>query len=149
MRKKYPASQTISLLFKLISLALLIAAVLHILLIILSTGHAVTYRINYLSTLWSTLPFALLPFFSLLFLALILWAFSELLVCLVDIEYNTRRIAQNPDNPSRAIPNDVPSLPTRSTQIAQYPAPQPGFAAETAPNQATSLSREPDLRWTL
>ncbi len=91
MGKRYPALQTISFLFKLVAIVIILAGVFHLIFVMFNSIEIVTYRVNSLPEWLSTLPFALIPLFSSLLLALILWAFSELIICLVDIEYNTRQ----------------------------------------------------------
>jgi|PlaIllAssembly_1097288.scaffolds.fasta_scaffold375822_1 hypothetical protein len=102
MGKKYPALQTISFLFKLLASIVVIFGIIHIICVILVSAELIDYQIRYFPLLFSTFPFAFIPLFLCLLISLILWAFSELIICLVDIEYNTR---QNTNNRNTSEPS--------------------------------------------
>jgi hypothetical protein len=117
MGKRYPALQTISFLFKLLALIVLLFGIIHIICVILVSADIITYQIHYLPLFLSTLPYAMIPLFICLLLALILWAFSELIICLVDIEYNTRQLTQKSVNESTVSQNNISPILGLDNQI--------------------------------
>ena len=85
MEKRYPALHIISLLFKVLSVVIVVLGIV-LIIIVLAQGE-ITPKV-FGSTIL-TLGVVPIILFTLVF-ALILWGIAELLICLIDIENNTR-----------------------------------------------------------
>jgi hypothetical protein len=121
MTKRYPALQTISFLFKLLAIFTIVLGIIHLIGVILVTAQLITYQIDFLPAFVSTLPFALIPLFLSLLFALILWAFSELIICLVDIEYNTRQSIRTSSTSATSRVTNIPSTNVNPNQPTATP----------------------------
>jgi len=92
MQKRYPALRAISLLLKFLSVIIIASGFILTFIILFRSSIPSTFLSRFLfisGSFWLTLGVVPLTLFSLLS-GLILWGIAELLICLVDIEYNTR-----------------------------------------------------------
>jgi hypothetical protein len=141
MQKRYPALHIISLLFKVLSVVTIIIGIV-LMTVVLSQGE------NYLSftslpqifgTSLLTLGAVPILLFSLV-VALILWGVAELLVCVVDIENNTRARATLESQPKETPPAPVAITPPVETPVAQ-PAPIANQPEESEENKAAAMAQ--------
>ncbi len=133
MQRRYPALQTISSLFKAFSILTIVAGLLPLVLAIAGGMGLLTMHVRYLFFgSWPVLAAAILQLFVALAVALFLWAFAELLACLVDIEYNTRlQSARSEDRP-----------PLAAVQISKPPGVHsPSRGLESPPPHVTAVDR--------
>ena len=142
MQKRYPALHIISLLFKVLSVVTIILGIT-LMVVVLTQGE------NYLSftslpqifgTSLLTLGAVPILLFSLV-AALILWGVAELLVCIVDIENNTRARATTPE----PQPKETPPAPVAITPPVEAPVTQPAPIAnppeESEENKAAAMAQ--------
>jgi hypothetical protein len=112
MQKRYPALHIISLLFKVLAVVTFIIGIILM--------FAVLWQGTLLPQIFGTsllnLGAAPILLFSLV-TALILWGVAELLVCVVDIENNTRVRATTPE----PQPKETPSAPVAITPVVETP----------------------------
>ena len=118
MEKRYPALHIISLLFKVLAVVTFIIGIILM--------FAVLWQGTFLPLIFGTsllnLGAAPILLFSLV-TALILWGVAELLVCVVDIENNTRARVTTPEPQPKETPSAPVAIhPPVETSVAQ-PAP--------------------------
>ncbi len=118
MQKRYPALHIISLLFKVLAVVTFIIGIILM--------FAVLWQGTFLPQIFGTsllnLGAAPILLFSLV-TALILWGVAELLVCVVDIENNTRARVTTPEPQPKETPSAPVAIhPPVETSVAQ-PAP--------------------------
>jgi hypothetical protein len=85
MEKRYPALHIISLLFKVLSVVIVILGIV-LIIIVLAQGEITPKVFGSTILTLGVVPIILFTLIS----ALILWGIAELLICLIDIENNTR-----------------------------------------------------------
>jgi quaternary ammonium compound-resistance protein SugE len=85
MEKRYPALHIISLLFKVLSVVIVILGIV-LIIIVLAQGEITPKVFGSTFLTLGVVPIILFTLIS----ALILWGIAELLICLIDIENNTR-----------------------------------------------------------
>ncbi len=88
MEKRYPALHIISLLFKVLSVVIVILGIV-LIIVVLAQGDTSLYLPRVFGSTLLTLGVVPIIIFTLIS-ALILWGIAELLICLIDIENNTR-----------------------------------------------------------
>ena len=141
MQKRYPALHIISLLFKVLSIVTIIIGII-LMFVVLSEGE------NYLSfsflpqifgTSLLTLGAVPIILFSLVS-ALILWGVAELLVCVVDIENNTRARATTPESQPKETPSAPVAITPPLVTPAEQPAPITSPPAESEEKKAAALA---------
>ena len=104
MQKRYPALHIISLLFKVLAVVVIVVGII-LIIVVLSQGGAmsVTFFPEVFGSSLLTLGVVPIILFSLV-AALILWGIAEILVCVVDIENNTREMATRESQPKEIPP---------------------------------------------
>jgi hypothetical protein len=111
MEKRYPALHTISVLLKVISVLIIALSAIFLIISIMEKGGMIYFSdfesLPIIALL--SLPGSLFLFLVALIAALILWAYADLLVCLMDIEVNTREAAFNTKRNKVSILLDVPT----------------------------------------
>ena len=88
MEKRYPALHIISLLFKVLSVVIVILGIV-LIIVVMVQGDTSLYLPRVFGSTLLTLGVVPIILFTLVF-ALIMWGIAELLICLIDIENNTR-----------------------------------------------------------
>ena len=135
MQKRYPALHIISLLFKVLSVVTIIVGII-LMIVVLTQGDSLP---QIFGTSLLTLGAVPILLFSLV-AALMLWGTAELLVCLVDIENNTRARTTPPE----PQPKETPSIPVAVTPPVETPVEQPALitspTAESGEKQAATLA---------
>ena len=126
MQKRYPALHIISLLFKVLAVVTFIIGIILM--------FAVLWQGTFLPQIFGTsllnLGAAPILLFSLV-AALILWGVAELLVCVVDIENNTREMATRESQIREIPPAPAAITPPVETSVAQTaPAANPPAECE-------------------
>jgi hypothetical protein len=118
MEKRYPALHIISLLFKVLSVVIVVLGIV-LIIIVLAQGE-ITPKV-FGSTIL-TLGVVPIILFTLVF-ALILWGIAELLICLIDIENNTRitmtKLSQPKEMPVSPAAVVTPPVVTPAAPVAQ------------------------------
>ena len=121
MEKRYPALHIISLLFKVLSVVIVVLGIV-LIIIVLAQGEITpkVFGSNILTV--GVVPIIL---FTLVF-ALIMWGIAELLICLIDIENNTRitmtKLSQPKETP--VIPAAVVTSSSPAAQLAAEVKPE-------------------------
>ena len=119
MEKRYPALHIISLLFKVLSVVIVILGIV-LIIIVLAQGEITPKVFGSTILTLGVVPIILFTLIS----ALILWGIAELLICLIDIENNTRitmtKLSQPKETP--VIPVSIVTPPAITAPAAQ-PAP--------------------------
>ena len=131
MQKRYPALHIISLLFKVLAVVTIVVGIT-LIVIVLSQGGtmSVTFFPQVFGSSLLTLGVVPIILFSLV-AALILWGIAEILVCVVDIENNTREMATRESQLREIPPALVAITPPVETPIAQKaPADNPPAECE-------------------
>ena len=120
MQKRYPALHIISLLFKVLAVVVIVVGII-LIIVVLSQGGAmsVTFFPEVFGSSLLTLGVVPIILFTLV-AALILWGIAELLVCVVDIENNTREMATR-----ESQPKEIPPAPVAITPPIETPAAKP------------------------
>ena len=141
MQKRYPALHIVSLLFKVLSIVISLLGIF-LIIVVLSQGVAMSF--TFLPQIFgsSLLTLGAVPIllFSLV-AALMLWGIAELLVCLIDIENNTRARATAPEPQPKVTPSaPVAITPPAETPVAQ-PAPTDSTPTESEEKKADSLAQ--------
>ena len=123
MEKRYPALHIISLLFKVLSVVIVVLGIV-LIIIVLAQGE-ITPKV-FGSTIL-TLGVVPIILFTLVF-ALILWGIAELLICLIDIENNTRitmtKLSQPKEMPVPPVSIITPSAASPAAQLAAEVKPE-------------------------
>jgi quaternary ammonium compound-resistance protein SugE len=140
MEKRYPALHIISLLFKVLSVVIVILGIV-LIIIVLAQGE-ITPKV-FGSTIL-TLGVVPIILFTLVF-ALIMWGIAELLICLIDIENNTRitmtKLSQPKETP--VIPAAVVTPPAVTPAV---PAAQPEEESEEKKAAAALAARKQSFK---
>ena len=144
MEKRYPALHIISLLFKVLSVVIVILGIV-LIIIVLAQGE-ITPKV-FGSTIL-TLGVVPIILFTLVF-ALILWGIAELLICLIDIENNTRitmtKLSQPKETP--VIPVSIVTPPAITAPAAQpAPAVKPEEESEEKKAAAALAARKQSFK---
>jgi hypothetical protein len=126
MEKRYPALHIISLLFKVLSVVIVVLGIV-LIIAVLAQGDTSLYLPRVFGSTLLTLGVVPIILFTLIS-ALILWGAAELVVCLIDIENNTRSMMtkelqpkETPVIPAAAV---TPSAVTPATPVAQPAQPE-------------------------
>jgi hypothetical protein len=118
MEKRYPALHIISLLFKVLSVVIVILGIV-LIIVVMVQGDTSLYLPRVFGSTLLTLGVVPIILFTLVF-ALIMWGIAELLICLIDIENNTRitmtKLSQPKETPV------IPAAVVTSFPIAAQPA---------------------------
>jgi hypothetical protein len=144
MEKRYPALHIISLLFKVLSVVIVILGIV-LIIIVLAQGE-ITPKV-FGSTIL-TLGVVPIILFTLVF-ALILWGIAELLICLIDIENNTRitmtKLSQPKEMP--VTPVSIVTPPAITAPAAQpAPAVKPEEESEEKKAAAALAARKQSFK---
>ena len=144
MEKRYPALHIISLLFKVLSVVIVVLGIV-LIIIVLAQGE-ITPKV-FGSTIL-TLGVVPIILFTLVF-ALILWGIAELLICLIDIENNTRitmtKLSQPKETP--VIPVSIVTPPAITAPAAQpAPAVKPEEESEEKKAAAALAARKQSFK---
>ena len=140
MQKRYPALHIISLLFKVLSIVTIVIGIV-LIVIVLSQGGAmsVTFFPEVFGSSLLTVGVVPIILFSLV-AALILWGIAEILVCVVDIENNTRARATTPESQPKETPSAPVAITPPLVTPAEQPAPITSPPAESEEKKAAALA---------
>jgi hypothetical protein len=126
MEKRYPALHIISLLFKVLSVVIVILGIVLIILVLVQ-GDTSLYLPRVFGSTLLTLGVVPIILFTLVS-ALILWGIAELVVCLIDIENNTRimmtKESQPKETPVTPAAVVTPPAVTPAAPVAQPAKPE-------------------------
>ena len=139
MQKRYPALHIISLLFKVLAVVVIVVGII-LIIVVLSQGGAmsVTFFPEVFGSSLLTVGVVPIILFSLV-AALILWGIAEILVCVVDIENNTREMTTRESQPKEIPPAPVAITPPIETPAAK-PAPTDTPPEESEEKKAAAMA---------
>jgi hypothetical protein len=135
MQKRYPALHIISLLFKVLAVVVIVVGIILIIVVLSRNDSSLSFA--FLPQVFGTplLNLGVVPIILFtLVAALILWGIAELLVCLIDIENNTR-VRAAPESQPKETQAAAPLV----TPVAQ-PAPTTNSPAECDEIVAAALA---------
>jgi hypothetical protein len=144
MEKRYPALHIISLLFKVLSVVIVILGIV-LIIIVLAQGEITPKVFGSTILTLGVVPIILFTLIS----ALILWGIAELLICLIDIENNTRitmtKLSQPKETP--VIPVSIVTPPAITAPAAQpAPAVKPEEESEEKKAAAALAARKQSFK---
>ena len=144
MEKRYPALHIISLLFKVLSVVIVILGIV-LIIIFLAQGEITPKVFGSTILTLGVVPIILFTLIS----ALILWGIAELLICLIDIENNTRitmtKLSQPKETP--VIPVSIVTPPAITAPAAQpAPAVKPEEESEEKKAAAALAARKQSFK---
>jgi hypothetical protein len=126
MEKRYPALHIISLLFKVLSVVIVILGIV-LIIVVMVQGDTSLYLPRVFGSTLLTLGVVPIILFTLVF-ALIMWGIAELLICLIDIENNTRitmtKLSQPKEMPVTPVSIITPSAASPAAQLAAEVKPE-------------------------
>ena len=144
MEKRYTALHIISLLFKVLSVVIVILGIV-LIIIVLAQGEITPKVFGSTILTLGVVPIILFTLIS----ALILWGIAELLICLIDIENNTRitmtKLSQPKETP--VIPVSIVTPPAITAPAAQpAPAVKPEEESEEKKAAAALAARKQSFK---
>ena len=144
MEKRYPALHIISLLFKVLSVVIVVLGIV-LIIIVLAQGEITPKVFGSTILTLGVVPIILFTLIS----ALILWGIAELLICLIDIENNTRitmtKLSQPKETP--VIPVSIVTPPAITAPAAQpAPAVKPEEESEEKKAAAALAARKQSFK---
>jgi Na+-transporting methylmalonyl-CoA/oxaloacetate decarboxylase gamma subunit len=131
MHKRYPALHIISLMLKVLSVVTIIIGIF-LIIVMLSSNDAVSGLPQIFGSPLVTLGVVPVILFTLIS-ALVLWGIAELIICLIDIEKNTRVRAESAAEIAKVGTSRIESVPTPVPAPASVPAISSGPAPALAP----------------
>jgi hypothetical protein len=140
MEKRYPALHIISLLFKVLAIVIIVMGIF-LIVVVLTQGDAnlsFTFLPRIFGTSMLTLGVVPIILFTLVS-ALIFWGVAELLICLIDIENNTRAKASQESQTKEIQAEQAEVKPAEVTPVAQ-PAPTTNPPVESDEKKAAALA---------